>query len=521
MAVAGRHLQGHAAGNKMDIDTGMEIDNPTMDSTWHNSIKYKVAKAAVKQYGNKRSSSSSRSAALDQEGGDDGVKKKKAEGKLQSPVRGKLPTEINSRPETSTVPTGKSVIHFTRTDCGPFKAILSVKERTADKLRNPPRDLEVARALYRIGVKYTELERIGRIKWVIFFESRGQANSAMDNPLWQESKYKIEIPWAMVHRNVVIRRIPLDISTGELIDEIRESNPEIPIVEATRLKRKNNKDGSTEWEDTESVKLTLRSVSCPSHITLWKVKTSVYPFVPQIRRCFNCGQLSHNTKFCKNHEKCLRCGEDKHQDDCVKPESCINCKGPHRSLHPKCPEVIEKTAITRVMAERNIGFNEAKEVVTGNTLNPTPPELNQNSFPALGDGVAGNNRRGREPNKGNNGRNPGSNSNINTTIPKRFNEVVKNNQGSSKEKKTEEPKFSIPEYLYALIRKEKVARLLDILNEKVENKDLDTFIDNLLTMSKVPRPQNIGPNELHPNGSIQNPPVELPKYKKEVPGIRS
>lgn len=324
----------------------------------------------------------------------------------------------------------------------------------------------------------------------------------------------------MVHRNVVIRRIPLDISTEELADEIRESNSGIPIVEATRLKRKINKDGSTEWEDTESVKLTIRSVSCPNHIILWKVKTNVYPFVPQIRRCFNCGQLSHNTKFCKNQEKCLRCGEAKHQDDCVGPESCVNCKGPHRSLHPKCPEVIEKTAITRVMAERNIGFNEAKEVVTG--IIPNPPELNRNSFPALGDGVAGNNRRGREPNKGNGRRNPESNSNINTTIPKRFNEAAKSDQGTSKEKRTKKPKsFSIPEYLYSLIRKEKVARLLEILNEKVETKDLDTFIDKLLTTSKVSRPQNAGPKELYPNGSIQNSPVELPKYKKEVPGIRS
>lgn len=366
MAVAGRHLQGHAAESKMDVDTGMEVDNPMIDSVWHNAIKYKVAKASVKQYGNKRSSSSSRNAAIEQEGEDDaGVKKKKAEAKSQSPASGKILTENNSRPKIFTEPAGKSVIHFARTDCGPFKAILSVKERTVDKLKSPPRDLEVTRALYRIGVKYTELERIGRIKWVIFFESRGQANSAMDNPLWQESKYKVEIPWAMVHRNVVIRRIPLDISVKELVDEIRESNPGIPIVEATHLKRKTNKDGSTEWEDTESVKLTIRSVSCPSYIILWKVKINVYPFVPQIRRCFNCGQLSHNTNFYKNQEKCLRCGEAKYQDACVRPESHVNCKGPHRSLHPKCPEVVEKTAITRVMAERNIGFNEAKEVVTG------------------------------------------------------------------------------------------------------------------------------------------------------------
>lgn len=79
MAVAGRHLQGHAAESKMDMDTGMEVDNPTIDSAWHKAIKYKVTKSTVKQYGNKRSSSSSRSADTEQEGGDDGgAKKKKA-----------------------------------------------------------------------------------------------------------------------------------------------------------------------------------------------------------------------------------------------------------------------------------------------------------------------------------------------------------------------------------------------------------------------------------------------------------
>lgn len=47
MAVAGRHLQGHASESKMDMDTGMEVDNPTIDSAWHKAIKYKVAKSTV------------------------------------------------------------------------------------------------------------------------------------------------------------------------------------------------------------------------------------------------------------------------------------------------------------------------------------------------------------------------------------------------------------------------------------------------------------------------------------------
>lgn len=140
-------------------------------------------------------------------------------------------------------------------------------------------------------MNYVELSRIGKAKWSIEFDSRSQTNSAMNNRFIKETgKFKLEIPWFLVHRNGVIRHIPISITIDALEEEIKKSNPSMPVIALCRLKKKGRKDdGTFELMDTKSVKITIRSSTCPSHLIIWKLKTPVSPFVPSIRRCFRCG----------------------------------------------------------------------------------------------------------------------------------------------------------------------------------------------------------------------------------------
>ncbi|CAL1681107.1 unnamed protein product [Lasius platythorax] len=80
------------------------------------------------------------------------------------------------------------------------------------------------------------------------------------------------------------------------------------------------------------------------------------PFVPNIRQCFNCGQLSHSTKFCTNAAICLVCGLNKHSEinQCSNVMCCVNCKGVHRSLFKDCPEIILKKRTTELMVMQNM-----------------------------------------------------------------------------------------------------------------------------------------------------------------------
>lgn len=93
------------------------------------------------------------------------------------------------------------------------------------------------------------------------------------------------------------------------------------------------------------------------------------PYIPAIRQCFNCGQLNHSTKFCKNNPKCLTCSQAWHQDgsSCSGITNCINCGGNHRSLSKECPEIIIKKRTTELMATQNMDFNTAKRLVVQGT----------------------------------------------------------------------------------------------------------------------------------------------------------
>ncbi|KMQ83094.1 nucleic-acid-binding protein from mobile element jockey [Lasius niger] len=89
------------------------------------------------------------------------------------------------------------------------------------------------------------------------------------------------------------------------------------------------------------------------------------PYIPNIRQCFNCGQLNHVTKFCRNNAKCLVCGLDKHSDDnsCSNKMNCINCGGNHRTLSKNCPDIIIKRKTAELMATQNMDYNNVKKLI--------------------------------------------------------------------------------------------------------------------------------------------------------------
>lgn len=319
----------------------------------------------------------------------------------------------------------------------------------------------------------------------------------MDNPLWKDSKYKMEIPWSMVHRKIVIRQIALDVTLEELASEFRTNNPLIPLGEMSRFKKKVWKEDSFELKETESVKLTIRSVKCPSVIILWKVRIPVYPFVPQ-------ENVSTVASSVITHIN----------EDCSGQERYINCKGAHKNFHPKYPEVTVQISISRVMAELNLGYNEAKKTVVGKEQ--TSLEPNKYAFPPINSSKISNN--------GNSTRN--ANTKVRASILDeenmgrplssiRFGEIVKNEGINRKNKEVGASKSKIiSDYYYSIIQKDKVLNLLNILKRKEETNELDSFIDNMLILSNsLNTPLKVSQITPH-NGDIQNSPVELPKYQE-------
>lgn len=196
---------------------------------------------------------------------------------------------------------------------------------------------------------------------------REAANNATTNKFILESKYSITIPWYIVYRKVVIRGIPGNFTNEDIWLELKDSNPSLIFdkEDIYRFQRRTYVEGVSTFVNTTSVRLNLRASLVPTHVFLWKSRLSMSAYIPSIRQCFNCGQLSHSTKFCKNVAKCLTCGSDRHENnsECSNIPSCINCTSNHRSLSKECPEVIIKKKITEFMANYNMDYNSAKKLV--------------------------------------------------------------------------------------------------------------------------------------------------------------
>jgi len=257
---------------------------------------------------------------------------------------------------------------YIKTDVGPFKALVTYNEKGKDgSSPRPPMDVEVTKSLINMGVRFELLERISRYKWVITCINGNDANNACRNVYVHKSGFSITIPWYFVARKIVIKGVPSDIPEDEFWNELIDSNKNYKFVrnDIYRLRTRKYEDGQPVFINSTSIRIGIRASTIPSHVFMWKTRLEVHPYIPSIRQCFNCGLLSHATKFCKNNAICLTCGENKHTDSgrCSKTPRCVNCEGHHCSLAKECPEVITKVRTTELMASQNIDYNTAKRIL--------------------------------------------------------------------------------------------------------------------------------------------------------------
>jgi len=87
-------------------------------------------------------------------------------------------------------------LKYIKLDMGPFKVNLTYnkpnEERQNDPL--PPKDIEVAKMLVKNGIKFKEIVRCSRFKWMIIFISKSDVNNTLNNVFIRKCNFIISIP---------------------------------------------------------------------------------------------------------------------------------------------------------------------------------------------------------------------------------------------------------------------------------------------------------------------------------------
>ena len=145
----------------------------------------------------------------------------------------------------------------------------------------------------------------------------------------------------------------LELSEEEVVQWLSEYG-------VTNAKRFTRRVGGT-VENTPTLLLTFDMPSCPTKIELDYMTYQVKRHIPNPLICFRCGQFGHPEARCTNAERCLTCGDNKHDGDCV--AKCLNCSQlGHSCLSRQCEVWQKEKDICTIKVEQEIPYGQARKI---------------------------------------------------------------------------------------------------------------------------------------------------------------
>lgn len=228
----------------------------------------------------------------------------------------------------------------------PFFVI--VRKVSASKEAKQMSVLEAAKILHKGNLKFLSIERYSFNTWKVTFTSKVEANVATNNKFLREMGLTAFIPKYKVSRTMVVRNIPMDFSLEEVKEAIEEEN-NIRILKIYRLKRREKTTGAR--TDSETIGMEIKGEVIPESIKILRTVNKVFPYIPAVRMCYNCGLYGHTSKFCKRTTKCLSCAEDHRggkENPCLKEFKCVNSYLRKKESWMDSPRLSRKQLQTRI-----------------------------------------------------------------------------------------------------------------------------------------------------------------------------
>ncbi|XP_053691691.1 uncharacterized protein LOC128740187 [Sabethes cyaneus] len=121
--------------------------------------------------------------------------------------------------------------------------------------------------------------------------------------------------------------------------------------------------------------LTFNLGHLPSSINVGFYNCRVKQYIPSPLRCFNCLQFGHSKERCRGNRICAKCAKLYHEQDCISPVVCVNCRHEHHALSKTCPVYEDECEIQKLRVTEKISIREATRKRRLQAPNPIPARL--------------------------------------------------------------------------------------------------------------------------------------------------
>ena len=189
-------------------------------------------------------------------------------------------------------------------------------------------------------VEFENIVKNKNEKTIIKYKNEGDKKKILDRI--EQLENEVEINSVVEKRRIMIKSIPKGITKNQIVEDLNSNLNNIKVDEKD-VHVKNNPDfyyqraiivlNAPEARDllNRSSRVVIGFKACP-------IERDTNPL-----QCYNCGGFGHsaykNGKLvCRNIQKCIKCGSDKHEGNCdeSRQTKCLNCKLNHSTNSKTC-----------------------------------------------------------------------------------------------------------------------------------------------------------------------------------------
>lgn len=208
-----------------------------------------------------------------------------------------------------------------------------------------------------------DIQSVGRNRVKVIFKSFEIANSIINHKCIKNNNLIAYIPKYFTQKKGVIRNVDTFFTEEYLKSNIISSKQ---VVNVQRMKRKTIVDGETKFIDRQMVIVTFLGNEIPKSVKINLTNFTVDNYIYPVVQCFRCLRYGHTSKLCKSKdERCKKCSSVHEENEtCDMSQYCVHCEtNTHSSISKDCPYYKQQRKIKEKMAQENISFKEAENLI--------------------------------------------------------------------------------------------------------------------------------------------------------------